>query len=59
LVVLLGVNVAVMTDDPALPKSNAPLVIVTTEVAAEEYVHVPVAAVVATLGETMDAFAAP
>ena len=52
-------NVAVMTDDPALPKSNAPLVIVTTEVAAEEYVHVPVAAVVATLGETMDAFAAP
>jgi hypothetical protein len=58
-VVLLGVNVAVITDDPALPKSNAPLVMATTEVAAEEYVHVPVAAVVPTLGATIVELLAP
>jgi hypothetical protein len=58
-VVLLGVNVAVTTDVPALPKSNWPPEIVATEVVADEYAHVPVADVVATVGAVIVAFASP
>ena len=52
-------NVAVITDVPALPKSNWPAETVTTDVVADEYVHVPVAAVVATVGAVIVAFASP
>lgn len=51
--VLLGVNVAVMTDDPAFITSKFVPEIVTAEVFADEYDHVPVAEVVAMVGETM------
>ena len=51
--VLLGVNVAVITAEPALPTSNFVPEIATTDVSADEYVQVPVAAVVATAGDTM------
>ena len=57
--VLLGVNVAVITDVPASPKSNEPPEIATTEVVADAYAQVPVAAVVATLGAVIVAFASP
>ena len=57
--VLLGVNVAVMTDEPASPKSNSLPVIVTTEVVADEYDQVPVAAVVATVGAPIVELVAP
>jgi len=53
------VNVAVTTDVPASPKSNEPPEIATTEVVADEYAHVPVAAVVATVGAVIVAFASP
>jgi hypothetical protein len=59
LVVLLGVKVAVTTEVPALRTSNLVPAIATTEVSAEEYVHVPVADVVATAGETMEMSASP
>ena len=57
--VLLGVNVAVTTDEPAFPTSNLVPEIETTSVSAEEYDHVPVAAVVATAGETIVKSASP
>ena len=57
--VLLGVNVAVMTEEPALPTSNLVLEIEITSVSAEEYDHVPVAAVVSTAGETIVKSASP
>ena len=53
MVVLVGVNVAVTTDEPAMPTSNLVLEIAITAVLADEYDHVPVAAVVATAGETI------
>jgi hypothetical protein len=59
LVVLLGVKVAVTTEVPALRTSNLVPAIATTEVSAEEYVHVPVAEVVATVGETIEMSASP
>ena len=59
LVVLLGVKVAVTTEVPALSTSNLVPAIATTEVSAEEYVHVPVAEVVATVGETIEMSASP
>jgi hypothetical protein len=59
LVVLLGVKVAVTTEVPASRTSNLVPAIATTEVSAEEYVHVPVADVVATAGETMEMSASP
>jgi hypothetical protein len=59
LVVLLGVKVAVTTEVPALRTSNLVPAIAMTEVSAEEYVHVPVADVVATAGETMEMSASP
>ena len=46
-------NVAVTTDEPAMPTSNLVLEIAITAVLADEYDHVPVAAVVATAGETI------
>ena len=52
-------KVAVITDVPALPKSNWPLEIATTDVVADAYAHVPVAAVVATVGAVIDTFASP
>jgi hypothetical protein len=58
-VVLLGVKVAVITDVPALPKSNELPEIATTDVVADEYIQVPVAAVVATVGAVMVAFESP
>ena len=57
--VLVGVKVAVMTDEPASPKSNWLPEIATTDVVADEYPQVPVAAVVATLGAVMVMFASP
>ena len=51
--VLFGVNVAVTIDVPALPTSNLVPETTTTEVSADTYDHVPVAAVVATTGETI------
>jgi hypothetical protein len=59
LVVLLGVKVAVTTEVPALRTSNLVPAIATTEVSAEKYVHVPVAEVVATVGETIEMSASP
>jgi hypothetical protein len=59
LVVLLGVKVAVTTEVPASRTSNLVPAIAMTEVSAEEYVHVPVADVVATVGETMEMSASP
>jgi hypothetical protein len=59
LVVLLGVKVAVTTEVPASRTSNLVPAIATTEVSAEEYVHVPFADVVATAGETMVMSASP
>jgi hypothetical protein len=58
-VVLLGVNVAVITDVPVSPKSNELPDTVTTDVVADEYAHVPVADVVATIGAVIVAFASP
>ena len=52
-------KVAVTTDEPALPKSNWLPEIATTDVAADAYNQVPVAAVVATVGAVMLAFASP
>ena len=46
-------NVAVTIDVPALPTSNLVPEMTTTEVSADMYDHVPVAAVVATTGETI------
>ena len=48
-----------MTDEPASPKSNWLPEIATTDVVADEYPQVPVAAVVATLGAVMVMFASP
>ena len=59
LVVLLGVKVAVTTEVPAFRTSNLVPAIAMTEVSAEEYVHVPVAEVVATVGETIEMSASP
>jgi hypothetical protein len=59
LVVLLGVKVAVTTEVPASRTSNLVPAIAMTEVSAEEYVHVPVADVVATAGETMEMSVSP
>ena len=59
LAVLFGVKVAVTTDVPASRTSNLVPAIATTEVSAEEYVHVPVAEVVATVGETIEMSASP
>jgi hypothetical protein len=56
---LAGVNVAVITEVPASRTSNLVPAIAVTEVFAEEYVHVPVADVVATVGETMEKSASP
>ena len=52
-------KVAVITDVPALPKSNELPEIATTDVVADEYIQVPVAAVVATVGAVMVAFESP
>jgi hypothetical protein len=57
--VLLGVNVAVIVEVPALPKSKSLPDTATTEASEDAYDHVPVAAVVATVGATIDAFASP
>ncbi len=54
-----GVNVAVTTELPAFPKSKSVPEIATTEVVADEYVQVPVAAVVATVGAVIALFASP
>ena len=57
--VLVGVNVAVTTDEPAMPTSNFVLEIAITAESADEYDHVPAAAVVATDGETIVKSASP
>ena len=54
-----GVKVAVTTELPAFPKSKSDPETATTEVLADEYVHVPVAAVVATVGAVIARFASP
>jgi hypothetical protein len=59
LVVLLGVNVAVMTDEPTSPKSNSLPATATTEGLADEYDQVPVAEVVATVGAAIVELVAP
>jgi hypothetical protein len=58
-VVFDGVKVAVTTELPAFPKSKSDPEIDTTDVVADEYVHVPVAAVVATVGAVIARFASP
>jgi hypothetical protein len=58
-VVFDGVNVAVISEVPAFPKSRSDPEIVTTDVVADEYAHVPVAAVVATVGAVIALFASP
>ena len=57
--VLLGVNVAVMTEEPAFTTSKFVPEMAITEVVADAYDHVPVAAVVATAGETIVKSASP
>jgi len=61
LVVFVGVNVPVIVEVPASPKSNCELLdaIDTTAVSLEAYVQVPVADVVATVGAAIVAFASP
>ena len=50
---------AVITDVPVSPKSNELPDTVTTDVVADEYAHVPVADVVATVGAVIVEFASP
>ena len=51
--VLSGVKVAVITDEPASNTSKSVPEMAITEVSADEYDHVPVAVVVATAGATI------
>jgi hypothetical protein len=54
-----GVNVAVISEVPAFPKSRSDPEIDITDVVADEYVHVPVAAVVATVGAVIALLTSP
>ena len=56
--VFVGVNVAVITEDPALAKSKLDPDRATTEVVADAYDHVP-ATEPATVGATIAASASP
>ena len=56
--VSVGVNVAVMTEVPALPKSNSAPEIAATEVVADAYDHEPATEFV-TVGAVIATFASP